>query len=130
MVRNRPEELAAAVEMTPWAREEYYASYEGRDLDKLDPVEAARRFLVRRWQSHGSRIDTSTGWRMMLQAEKGPRTVPYRQWKNVPDRIRASAARLLSAQIENRPALEVIAAHRHPSVLVYASCTWIRPMYS
>ncbi len=120
VIRERGEELAAAVEMTPWAREEYEASYV-RDLDELDAVEAARRFLVRTWQGHGSCSSRhKNGWRMVLQARKGPRTVPYRQWRNVPGRVLSSVDRLLEAQIESRPALDVLAAYASPEVLVYA----------
>ena len=124
VIREKPEELAAAVEMTPWSREEYLFSYD-RALGELDPVEAARRFLVRCWQSHGSRLDSSNGWRMVLQTKKAPRTVPYRQWRNAPERILASADRLRDAQIENRPALQVIEAYSLPEVLIYADPPYV-----
>ncbi len=124
VVRDRPEDLAAAVNMTPWAREEYHASQE-RDLAELDPIEAARRFLVGCWQSHGSRVDQSNGWRMILQADKGPNTVGYRQWQRVPGRILATASRLKGCQIENRPAVDVIAAHRFERVLIYGDPPYV-----
>src|SRR5690554_1056987 len=47
VIREHPEELAALIEMTPWARDEYYASYEKTG----DSLEDARRFLVRCWQA-------------------------------------------------------------------------------
>lgn len=58
VIREAPEELAAAAWATPWAREEYEASYERPG--GLDPAERARRFLVRCWQSHGSRTFGAT----------------------------------------------------------------------
>ncbi|MCL6437230.1 MAG: DNA adenine methylase [Rubrobacteraceae bacterium] len=131
VVREKPEELAAAVEMTPWAREEYYLSYD-RDratIEKTancDPaVEAARRFLVRCWQGHGSRLGSSNGWRSVLQVNRGPTAVPYRQWKNVPGRILAATDRLKDAQIECRPAAEIITAYRLPEVLIYADPPYV-----
>lgn len=119
VIRERPEDLAAAVEMTPWARAEYELSYD-RNLSELDPVEAARRFLVRCWQSHGSRTAHRAGWLAILRQHAGPRTVPYRQWRGVPERILLAADRLRDAQIECRPAVDVIARHDQPDVLVYA----------
>lgn len=124
VIRDAPDRLVAAVEMTPWARAEYDLSYD-RDLGELDPVEAARRFLVQCWQSHGSRLNWSNGWRMILQADKGPNTVGYRQWIRLPERILATTSRLKSCQIENRPALDVIAAHRFERVLIYADPPYV-----
>lgn len=59
VLREQTEQLAALVELTPWARDEYYASYEksGNDL------EDARRFLVRCWQAFGTMTAARTGWR-------------------------------------------------------------------
>lgn len=120
VLRERSEELAAAIEMTPWSRIEYEMSYD-RDLDSLDPVEAARRFLVRTWQGHGSAADQHrNGWRLVKDEDKGPRRTPYRQWQKLPERVLATADRLKNAQIECRPAVEVIEAFSQPGVLVYA----------
>lgn len=125
VVRERPEDLAAAVETTPWAREEYDLSY-GRDPATLDPVEAARRFLVRTWQGHGSAADQyRNGWRVVRDEEKGPRRAPHRQWQKLPERVLATAERLKDAQIECRPATEVIAAVAQPGVLVYADPPYV-----
>lgn len=125
VIRERPEDLAAAVALTPWAREEYDASYD-RDLTALDPVEAARQFLVRTWQGYGSAADQhKNGWRMVLQRDKGPRTVPYRQWRNVPERILLAADRLKDAQIECRPAIPLLKANARPGVLVYVDPPYV-----
>ena len=76
VIRDQPEELAAMIELTPWARNEYYASYEKTG----EPLEDARRFLVRCWQAFGGRMNSNragvriavrmgltslTGWRQM-----------------------------------------------------------------
>lgn len=49
VLREEPEQLAALIELTPWARDEYYSSYEKTG----EPLEDARRFLVRCWQLSG-----------------------------------------------------------------------------
>ncbi len=114
VIRERPGELAALVEMTPWAREEYYVSYEQTG----EGLEDARRFLVRCWQAFGAKTSDRTGWRNDIQAKKG--TSGPKQWKGLPARILAVADRLKDAQIENRPALELIAKCNYKGVLIYA----------
>lgn len=59
MIRTRGPELCAQIELTPWARDEYDASFEQTG----EPLEDARRFLVRCWQAHGTRLNGKTGWR-------------------------------------------------------------------
>lgn len=120
------QELARLVELTPWSREEYEASYE-RDPSVVEPVERARRFLVRTWQGHGSAADQyKNGWRVVRASEKAPTHVPYRQFRdNLPPRIAAAAERLKGVQIENRPAVEVIGAFARPEVLVYADPPYV-----
>ncbi|MGE5590981.1 MAG: DNA adenine methylase [Bacillota bacterium] len=113
-VRERASELADLVETTPWAREEYDLSQEPAD----DDLEAARRFLARCWMAYGATTDRRTGWRNDVQGHQG--STCARVWKRLPNRIMAVADRLRDAQIENRPALEVIQRHRYPDVLIYA----------
>ena len=48
--RERPDELARALELTPWARDEYVRCY---DMKCTDSVEWARRTVVRYHQSVG-----------------------------------------------------------------------------
>lgn len=120
------DELARLVALTPWSREEYELSYQ-RDPALLEPIERARRFLVRTWQGHGSAADQyRNGWRVVRANEKAPTHVPYRQWRdNLPPRIAAAAARLKGVQIECRPAVEVIGAFRRPDVLIYVDPPYV-----
>lgn len=118
VLRERPDDLARAIALTPWSRTEYASVYTLPPFG--DPVEAARRFLVRCWQSHGSRLDRRSGWRHATgRGDAVPRDYPA-DWAGLPARIAATAARLRAAQIECRPALEVLARHAHPNCLVYA----------
>lgn len=102
MIRTRGPELCAQVEMTPWARDEYDASFEQTG----DPLEAARRFLVRCWQAHGTKTNIKTGWRNCGHAGG---SATYTIWNQVPDRIACVIEKLKYAEIENRDALDVIA---------------------
>ena len=116
VIRERPEELAALIEMTPWAREEYYASYEKTG----DELEDARRFLVRCWQAAYTQTNSRSGWRVGYQGDGGNPAI----WKNLSVRIRSTTDRLRGVQIENRPAAEIIAKSNTPDVLIYADPTY------
>ncbi len=122
VIRERKEELAAAVEMTPWARAEYYACYERSD----DSVEDARRFLVRCWQAHGIKLFHRTGWRCAPLPDKRGRTYAG-DWSVLPARILATAERLKAAEIENRPFDHVLPRFRGEKVLVYADPPYLLP---
>lgn len=118
-LREQPEALAAAIELTPWAREEYELSY---DLaDTTDPLERARRTIVRHWQAYGGTAHRGTyrsGWRHSGPQGGATKNVT-RQWEGVPDRIRATAARLRHAQIECLPAVTLLGRINGPDVLAY-----------
>lgn len=113
VIREQPEELAALIEMTPWARDEYYASYEKTG----DSLEDARRFLVRCWQARSASTCGKTGWCNDVQGLSY--TTYTKRWSRLlPERIMQSAIRLKNAYIENTHYLELIKLHKN--ALVYA----------
>ena len=105
IVRERPEELAYAIEWTPWARSEYEqakASYEGDDLER------ARRFWIYQMMSVGA--DPGKGSNSGMRIEN---KVVMERWerldrKQVVDGIFATAKRLRTVQIESRPMNELL----------------------
>jgi DNA adenine methylase len=113
IIRERPEELARAIKLTPHSREEYYQSY----LEVEDELERARRLIVRLWQGRGGRTSHRTGWRSMIEMN-GP--LPGKEWLKFPEKISAVAERLIGVQIENQPAVELIKRYSRPNVLIYA----------
>jgi DNA adenine methylase len=114
VIRARGDELAAAVEMTPWARAEWDASAAVCD----DDLERARRFLVRCWQAYGSRERDRQTWKREVRA--GGDVLVTSRWRRLPARIVATALRLREAQIECAPALDLIERHRDGETLIYA----------
>ena len=106
------------LEVTPWAREEYYKSYEYTN----DPVEAARRFLVRTWQAFGRKTSTRTGWRSDIQ---GRNTGCPKEWRRLPDMVWPVAQRLREVQIECQPALKLLERYRFPNVCIYADPPYV-----
>lgn len=113
VIRERPTDLARAVQRTPYARDEYKAAH----IPATDNVERARRFLVRCWQSIRVKTGSISGWKCRGTPDDSYRV---KQWNDLPDSIAAVAERLSGVQIENRPALQVIGRYNRTDVLIYA----------
>lgn len=127
VVRNRPEELAAAIAMTPYARREHADSWETPRTG--EPVEDARRLLVRLWQNHGMRCGRKGGWAHATGYKAVPSgggiTPRTPQWVRLPERILAATERLRGVQIECRPALDVMGRYAHDDCLLYCDPPYV-----
>ena len=122
--REKPEALAYALSLTPWSREEFLQS----DFcdEQTDDVESARQFAVRCWQTFGARTHCKTGWRNTTARQMNHGPDNPKMWKRLPAVVQQVADRLLDAQIENRPALEVIAHNDGSEVLIYADPPYVK----
>jgi DNA adenine methylase len=100
--------------LTPWSRSEWLLSH----APSTDPVEQARRTIVRGFQSHGSmsRLACRSGFRARNVRQRSCAAVDWTQW---PDQVPAFVERLAGVTIENRPALEVIAQQDSAETLFY-----------
>lgn len=121
VMRDRPDELIRVVRLTPYARAEYELSWEAAD----DPLERARRTLVRHWMSVGGNGGGTSrgGWRHTGVVCARTKSVTA-EWKRVPERISLHAERLGDAHIENRPALTLLETVNHS-----ATCAYVDPPY-
>jgi len=117
--RQRPDELAKLVEMTPYSREEYMKSYEHTSDD---PVERARKFLVRTWQAYGGKTYSSTSW----AHDRTNLVFRPKYWSMLPDRILQVITRLKMAQIENMDARELIPMYNRKTTLIYVDPPYLR----
>lgn len=114
MLRDRTEDLVWALEATPWSRQEYDESH----IVTGDELEDARRFVVRCWQAHASDLAKKTGWKNRGSRQRaGGMSI---RWQKVPEQLRTVAMRLQDAEIESRPALEVIRRFNTTDTLIYA----------
>lgn len=112
VLRAQPDALIRAIELTPFARDEYYESWQYSD----DPVEWARQFYVRSFQSFGSTTTRRSGWRRELSATRGSQIVrDFMRLDGLADAVYA----LKNAYIENLPAQEVIDDYDAPDALFY-----------
>ncbi len=114
VLRDQTEDLCWALETTPWSREEYTHSH----IVTGEPLEDARRFVVRIWQAHASDLAKKTGWKNRGSKQRA-RGMSVR-WQRVPAELTELAWRLQDAEIENRPALEVMRRFSASDCLIYA----------
>ncbi len=123
------ERLARLVSLTPWSEAELIAAHEVPPAPLEDPVERARRFLVRCWMSIGARQEGAPQFRYAA-AGGDSHDVPTRGWGDVPRRIEAAAKRLKNAQVLRGDALSEIAKHADSRVLLYADPPYPRSVCS
>lgn len=119
-LRCRPDDLCWAISLTPWSRVEYDESH----VVTGNPLEDARRFVIRCWQAHAADMAKKTGWRTRGATQRA-RSMSDR-WARVPDQLHQVAGRLLLAEIEHRPAVEVIARHNSPDTLLYLDPPYVQ----
>jgi DNA adenine methylase len=114
VLRSRPQELIAAVELTPFARDEYRLAFEPSE----DPLEWARRVLIRSHMGHagGATHGHTTGFRSNTIVAGSH---PASQWRAFPQHLPTVIERLRGVVIENRDALEVMRMNDAPATLNY-----------
>lgn len=116
VIREQPNELARAIELTPYSREEYYQSFESLKTN-LSEIERARVFLVRCWMARGGKTSDRTGWRHNIDIAT-VNAVP--DWNSLPKRISEVTKRLKQVQIENQDATTLIERYNKADCLIYA----------
>lgn len=120
VARERGMELHRALELTPFARVEFQASYQPTN----DPLERARRTVIRAFQGFGSAAacGEASGFRG-TSSRSG--TTPAHDWRNYPDALVATIDRLRGVVIENRDALRVMKHHDRPRTLHYVDPPYV-----
>lgn len=117
VVRDMPEELAAKIHMTPYARAVYENVYKEPCNYSQSKLDRALRFCIKINMSHGFRCNSKVGWKNDIQGREA--AYALKSWNKIPDLIMKAAARLKEVQIEQRPAIEVIRRFNNPKCLIY-----------
>lgn len=108
ILRERPEELVRAIQLTPFSRLEVRRALSARAAGQweTDELECARQFYVlsRQTQGGGSRQHES-GWRLVRTSRRDNKCI--QEWCNT-DHLEQAALRLKNVQIECDDALAVI----------------------
>ncbi len=114
------EALRMVCALTPFSRTEFIRSYEPSD----DPIEQARRLIVRSFFGYGSKAATSqavNGFRSFRCGSASPAT----DWLNWPDTIPLIAERMRGVVIESNPAIDVIRRYDRPDTLFYVDPPYV-----
>lgn len=124
VLRNHPDELKKAISLTPYSREEYDRSFDPTD----EPIEKARRYMVKTTQAIGAKLNGKCGWRNHKQSRIGGTAC---KWMGLTETIDAAASRLRGSttnlvQIEHMDALQLIARYNTPEALIYLDPPYVR----
>lgn len=113
--------LREVLYLTPFAREEFAISYQDAD----DPIECARRLIIRAFQGFGSNAQNpgaSTGFRANSNRSG---TTPAHDWANYPEAMPALIERLRGVIIENRKGVDVMVQHDSLDTLHYVDPPYV-----
>ncbi|MEW2266897.1 DNA adenine methylase [Streptomyces sp. NPDC047868] len=114
VLRDQEDALVRALRLTPYARDEFAAA----DLaeEGLSELERARRFFVRTTQGHNAAGSGGrAGWSNGIRAKHTDATATTK----LVERLYLLADRLRTVVVDNRDAVEVIAAHDAPDAVFY-----------
>lgn len=114
------EKLIQAITLTTFSRDEFDLSYEPTD----DPVEVARRYIVRSFFGYGSKAcvsSTKNGFRCLRTGAASPAV----DWSRFPQALRSIVHRMAGVVVENKPALDVIRRFDRPETLFYVDPPYV-----
>lgn len=122
VVRDQPRELAAAIELTPYSRDEWGRCRRDLDAGDVDDVERARRLLVTIDQSFAR---TGDSWSPpSIFRERRGRWQPG-TWDNLPEKIINAAARLRAICVESADAMRLIERFDVPGAVIYCDPPYV-----
>ncbi|SOB60601.1 D12 class N6 adenine-specific DNA methyltransferase [Pseudodesulfovibrio profundus] len=116
------EELKKQLTLTPFSEVEFFGAYEAAE----DPIEKARRTIVRSFMGFGSASSNAkytTGFRGK-SFRSG--TSPANDWRNYPNALDWFCERLQGVTIRNKPALDLIPTLDREDVLFYVDPPYVR----
>lgn len=113
-------QLTELLVFTPYARAEFEAAWK----PSTDPIERARRLVIRAQMGFGSAgaSKSTTGFRIDTKREY---ETAQHVWAQYPTNLAAIGLRLAGVMIENRPAIEVIHGHDTPDTLFYVDPPYV-----
>ena len=121
VARDRGKDLVRALELTPFSRVEFEHAYESTE----DPIESARRTVIRSFMGFGSDGVHSTHKTGFRGKSDRSGTTPCHDWRNYPEALRAIIERLQGVVIEQKPAIEVIERYDASNALHYVDPPYV-----
>ena len=116
---DRAIELVEALRLTPFARAEFAEAYQ----PATDPVEQARRLIIRSFMGFGSNGHNKlTGFRANSNRSG---TTPSRDWVNYPNSLTMVIERLQGVTVESKDARAIMAQHDGERTLHYVDPPYV-----
>lgn len=115
IMRDRGTELLRQLELTPYARDEFYQAYQPAP----DPMEQARRTVVRAYMGFNAAASTRASRVGFRSDTKRKHTTSSLDWATYPKSAVAIVERLRGVVIENQEAVRVIRKQDSPDTLFY-----------
>lgn len=118
---KKSQALIDACALSPYSRAEFQCAYEPTD----DPIEQARRLIVRATMGFGSAGATkgSTGFRLDTRRNSATaQTI----WARQPDNLAAVASRFSGVLVENRDAIQCMRDHDTPTTLHFVDPPYVQ----
>lgn len=124
-LRNQQDELIKVIGLIPFSREELRLACQADQ--NLSDVERARRFYVRARQTRTGLAQTSSAgrWAHCVLTSRAGMAGAVSRWLGSVEGLSEIAQRLMRVQIENAPALEVIARYDTKATLFYADPPYV-----
>lgn len=124
-LRSHQDELIKAIGLTPFSREELRLACQADQ--NLSDIERARRFYVRARQTRTGLAQTSSAgrWAHCVLTSRAGMAGAVSRWLGSVEGLSEIAQRLMRVQIENSPALEVIARYDTKATLFYADPPYV-----
>lgn len=120
VARNRGAELIRVLRLTPFSRCEFEQSY----LTSEDPLEQARRTVVRSFMGFGSAAICGEVSGFRANSNRSG-TTPAHDWHNYPDALEMIVDRLQGVVIEQRDAIDVMRAHDGADTVHYVDPPYV-----
>lgn len=114
-------ELRRLLFLTPFSRAEFKGAYQLTD----DPVEKARRLVVRSYMGFGSDANNLAVSASFRSNSNRAGTTPSHDWANYPGALSRTIRRLRGVVLENRDALKVLLQHDGPDTLHYVDPPYV-----
>lgn len=125
VIRERHAELSVALDLTPYARDEYDALYG----EPTDPVDAARRFVARSFMGMNSKgALQKSGFDARVNADAFVSRL--NSFIAVPGELVAVAERLRGVIIEHCPAVALVKRYDRADALIYADPPYLPDLRS
>ncbi|MGD9617436.1 MAG: DNA adenine methylase [Alphaproteobacteria bacterium] len=127
VLRDHKTKLIEKIGLTPFSREEFYYAVSQNPEGVKDEIERARLFYVRARQARTGLAQTASlgRWSNCKNSSRAGMSAAVSRWLGAVEDLPLIAERLLRVQIENRPAVEVIALYDDRDTLFYCDPPYV-----